>query len=145
MAVSSSSHELKLDDEVSLSIDNSTMAALEMQTAVSSQASSSSSNSASMTEVTGSSMMQERRESTSAKREEEQVVEPGDVLLLLLRLRCRLLGVQEGGGKFRGHTWQGGGEGEVLEVAFTTVLTEATATQNENEVSSSRPLIHCTV
>ena len=81
--------------------------------------------------------MQERRESTSAKREEEQVVEPGDVLLLLLRLRCRLLGVQEGGGKFRGHTWQGGGEGEVLEVAFTTVLTEATATQNEAVSSSS--------
>jgi len=56
-------------------------------------------------------MMQVRRESTSVEREEEHVVEPGDVLLLLLRLRRRLLGVQEGGGKFRGHTWQGGGEG----------------------------------
>jgi len=56
-------------------------------------------------------MMELRRVSTSAEREED-VVEPGDVLRLLLRLRRRLLRVgHEGGGKLRGHTWQGGGEG----------------------------------
>jgi len=56
--------------------------------------------------------MEVRMVSTSVEKEEEEVVEPGDVLLFLLRLRRGLLGGgEEGGGKLRGQTWQGEGEG----------------------------------